>query len=83
MLKRRIIPKLQLGIRSSYRGPQPILVVTKEFSSPRSIGDPVSQAKIYEAQLVDELILLDIVRTCESWSLLLSHLPRFRQRYPS
>ena len=71
MLKRRLIPKLQLGLRKSFRGTQPVLVVTRQFGSRRAIGDPLSQAKIYEAQLADELILVDLERTNESWSLLL------------
>ena len=33
MLKRRLIPKLQLGLRRSFRGPQPVLVVTRQFGS--------------------------------------------------
>ena len=72
MLKRRLIPKLQLGLRSSFRGIQPVLVVTRQFGSRRAIGDPLSQAKIYEAQLADELILVDLERSDESWPLLLS-----------
>ena len=72
MLKRRLIPKLQLGLRPSFRGAQPVLVVTRQFGSRRAIGDPLSQAKIYEAQLADELILVDLERTDESWSVLLS-----------
>ena len=71
MLKRRLIPKLQLGLRRSFRGAQPILVVTRQFGSRRAIGDPLSQSKIYEAQLADELILVDLERTEESWSVLL------------
>ena len=71
MLKRRLIPKLQLSLKNSFRGPRPILVVTKEFSNKRAIGDPLSQAKIYEAQLADELILVDLERTEESWEILL------------
>ena len=72
MLKRRLIPKLQLGVQQSYRGLRPVLLVTREFASPRAIGDPISQAKIYEAQLADELILVDITRTAESWPVLLN-----------
>ena len=72
MLKRRLIPKLQLGLRRSFRGTQPVLVVTRQFGSRRAIGDPLSQAKIYEAQLADELILVDLERTEESWPVLLS-----------
>lgn len=72
MLKCRLIPKLQLGLRRSFRGSQPVLVVTREFGSRRAIGDPLSQAKIYESQLADELILVDLERTHESWLTLLS-----------
>lgn len=71
MLKRRLIPKLQLGLRRSYRGAQPVLVVTRQFGNRRAIGDPLSQAKIYEAQLADELILVDLERTPDSWPVLL------------
>lgn len=74
MLKRRLIPKLQLGSRRSFRGAQPVLVVTRQFGSRRAIGDPLSQAKIYEAQLADELILVDLERTEESWTVLLETL---------
>ena len=74
MLKRRLIPKLQLGLRRSFRGAQPVLVVTRQFGSRRAIGDPLSQAKIYEAQLADELILVDLERTEESWQVLLETL---------
>ena len=79
MLKRRLIPKLQLGLRSSFRGPKPVLQVTRQFTSKRAIGDPLSQAKIYEAQLADELILLDIERTNISWPILLSTLESISQ----
>ena len=51
-----------------------MLVVTRQFGSRRAIGDPLSQAKIYEAQLADELILVDLERTEESWPVLLQTL---------
>ncbi len=38
------------------------LVTTEKFNKIIEVGDPVSQAKIYEAQLADELILIDIGR---------------------
>ena len=72
MLKRRLIPKLQLGLRTTFRGAQSVLVVTRQFSNRRAIGNPLSQAKIYESQLVDELILVDLERTQESWLVLLN-----------
>lgn len=37
-----------------------MLVTTRSFTDDLSVGDPVSQAKIYEAQRADELIVLDI-----------------------
>jgi cyclase len=58
MLKRRIIPKLLLERDPSGRRFQ--LVTTKLFADSKPVGDPVSQAKIYQAQNVDELIFLDI-----------------------
>ena len=48
-----------------------MLVVTRQFSNRRPIGDPLSQAKIYEAQLADELLLVDLERTDDSWQVLL------------
>lgn len=58
MLKRRLIPKLQLrraGSDGRYE-----LVTTVGFDAVIKIGEPVSQAKIYQAQNVDELILVDL-----------------------
>lgn len=75
-LKLRLIPKLQMGIRQSYQGPQPILMVTSQFEKRRPIGDPLSQAKIYEAQLADELILINIERSSESWPIYLKTLEK-------
>ena len=60
MLKRRLIPKLL--IRHRQLGPmvRPVLVTTIGYREFREVGDPVSQAKIYEANLADELIVLNI-----------------------
>lgn len=55
MLKRRLIPKLQM--KKSERG-RMVLVTTRRFDEVTEIGDPVSQARIYEAQAADELIFL-------------------------
>lgn len=74
MLKRRLIPKLQLGLRHSFRGAQPVLLVTRQFGARRAIGDPLSQSKIYEAQLADELVMVDLERSPESWPVLLATL---------
>jgi cyclase len=60
VLKKRLVPKLL--IKQRQLGPQvrPILVTTRSFSDISEVGDPVSQAKIYEAQLADELVVLNI-----------------------
>ena len=58
MLKRRLIPKLQLK-RSSRDGAFE-LVTTIGFDRVIRIGEPVSQAKIYQAQNVDELIFVGL-----------------------
>ncbi len=60
MLKRRLIPKLLYTTLEGRNSRKPALVVTNQYDKRRLIGDPVSQAKIYEAQLVDELLLLNI-----------------------
>jgi len=39
-----------------------VLVITRQFNEVIEIGDPVSQAKIYEAQAADELIFINIDR---------------------
>lgn len=59
-LKRRLVPKLLIKHRQLGRTLRPVLVTTVGYSSTRDVGDPVSQAKIYEAQLADELIVLNI-----------------------
>jgi cyclase len=40
-----------------------VLVITKQFGHSIEIGDPVSQAKIYQDQAADELIFINIDRT--------------------
>jgi imidazole glycerol-phosphate synthase subunit HisF len=61
-LKKRIIPKLLIRNREYAKQTRPILVVTKNFKEVFEVGDPVSQAMIYEAQLADELFVLNIDR---------------------
>ena len=58
MLKRRLIPKLQLKRAAKDGGYE--LVTTVGFDRIIRIGEPVSQAKIYQAQNVDELIFVDL-----------------------
>ena len=52
MLKKRIIPILLLSQQRMVKG--------VNFESFRDTGDPVSAAKIYNAQNVDELVFIDI-----------------------
>ena len=60
MLKKRSVPKLLIQNKTYGRLVRPILVTTRNFDQVFEVGDPVSQAKVYEAQLADELILLNI-----------------------
>lgn len=60
MLKKRIIPKLLIKNKAYDKFVRPILVTTRNFDHIFEVGDPVSQAKVYEAQLADELIVLNI-----------------------
>lgn len=60
MLKCRLIPKLQLKTVQLGGRERLLLVTTVNFNNVIEIGDPVSQAKIYEAQAADELIFVDI-----------------------
>lgn len=61
MSKKRLIPKLQLRT-STYNNQKMVLVITKQFGHSIEIGDPVSQAKIYQDQAADELIFINIDR---------------------
>lgn len=60
MVKRRIIPKLLLKSLQLGNFKKIALVTTVQYSKHINAGDPVSQAKIYEAQSADELIFLNI-----------------------
>lgn len=59
MSKLRLIPKLQLK-PASYNPNKLVLVVTRQFNEVIEIGDPVSQAKIFQDQASDELIFVNI-----------------------
>lgn len=63
MLKKRLIPKLLIKHHEIRGKSRPILVTTRLFQEVINVGDPVSQAKIYEAQLADELLVLNIDST--------------------
>lgn len=65
MQKKRLIPKLQMKESHSAFSNRMVLVTTKQFENALEIGDPVSQAKIYEAQAADELIFLDLDASLE------------------
>jgi cyclase len=60
MLKKRIVPKLLIKNKTYGLLVRPILVVTQNFEQVFEVGDPIFQAKVYEAQLADELIVLNI-----------------------
>ncbi|MFZ4722814.1 MAG: imidazole glycerol phosphate synthase subunit HisF [Phycisphaerales bacterium] len=60
MLKKRLIPKLLLRSQASGDSRRHTLVTTRGFAPAKVVGNPVSQAKIYEAQLADELAVLRI-----------------------
>lgn len=60
MVKKRLIPKLLLKRRRLGTAERMVLVTTRGYEQVIEVGDPVSQAKIYEAQFADELIFLNI-----------------------
>jgi len=66
MFKKRLIPKLQMKTVQMGGRPRTALVTTRTFSEVFQIGDPVSQAKIYQAQAADELVFLDLDATTEA-----------------
>lgn len=69
MAKNRLIPKLQL--RTSRHNPnRMVLVITKKFGDVVEIGEPVSQAKIFQDQAADELIFINIDRGQKSIDML-------------
>ena len=63
MLKKRIIPKLLVKNLSIGKRSKEVLVITRNFNEIIPVGDPVSQAKIYESQLADELMLVNLSKT--------------------
>ena len=64
MLKKRVIPVLLLKNGRMVKG--------KKFTDFRDTGDPISQAKIYNAHDTDELVFLDIEATLQKRSGLIS-----------
>jgi len=62
MLRTRLIPTLLLKDGRCIK--------TKQFAAPRDTGDPVTAAKIYDAQGADELLFLDISASHEGRDIL-------------
>jgi cyclase len=65
MSKFRLIPKLQLK-PSLFNSKKLVLVITRQFKECIEIGDPVSQAKIFQDQASDELIFINIDENSKS-----------------
>lgn len=68
MLKQRLVPVLLL--RNGR------LVKTIKFDASRDVGNPITQAKVYDAQNADELVFLDILATTEGRGALLDIVDR-------
>ena len=60
MLKKRLIPKLMFKVKEINQKKYPVIVTTKNFNNVKFVGDPISQAKIFESQLTDELLLINM-----------------------
>ena len=71
MLKKRIIPKLLLSNLNIGKVNKSIICTTKEFKAKIPTGSPLSQAKIYQANMADELVLIDIDRNGDSFNSLI------------
>ena len=64
MLKNRIIPVLTFNGIS--------LVKTKKFKNPRTIGNPLQSARVYNSRQVDELVFIDILASSQNRKINLS-----------
>ncbi len=60
MVKKRLIPKLLIKSIKIRDKKELVLVTSKKFTDLRIVGDPISQAKIFESQKADELLVLFI-----------------------
>ncbi len=58
MLKKRLIPKILVNKIKINNTNRYTMITTRKFKKNKIVGDPVSQAKIYESQKTDELIVL-------------------------
>ena len=61
MLKKRIIPKFLFKFQNINEKLLPTFVISKKFTDLKTVGSIIPQAKIYEAQLADELMILNII----------------------
>ena len=61
MLKKRIIPKFLFKFQNINERLLPTFVISKKFSNLKTVGSIIPHAKIYEAQLADELMILNII----------------------
>ena len=61
-VKKRLIPKLlvKFKVNKYTNTPKPSLVLSRGFENYVRIGDPVSQAKIFESLMADEIILINL-----------------------
>ena len=64
MLKKRVIPILTFDGKS--------LVKTRQFKNPRTVGNPVQAARVFNSRNVDELVFIDIYATKENRKINLS-----------
>lgn len=71
MLKKRVIPKLQLKQSNHNKNGKMVLVTSINFKEHIEIGDAVSQAKIFQHQSADELLFVDIDASLKNRNFLL------------
>jgi cyclase len=71
MLKKRIVPIL-LWQRGR-------LIKTIRFETARDVGDPVKSAAVYNSQLADEIVLLNVERERRDWTTLRSVVRRIAE----
>ena len=62
MLNKRIIPKLLVKFLNHGNKNIPSCVTTINYNKINLVGDPISQGKIFESQLADEIVLLNYER---------------------
>ena len=60
MLKKRIIPKILIKKKNFQNESLIVSLTTKKFKDNKIIGDPTSQATIFNDSKADEIILIDL-----------------------